>query len=576
MLLRLLIQFLRPYRRPLAVVIALQLAATTAMVYLPNFYARIIDRGVTLGDIGFILTTGAIMLAISLVQVACSIAATYHGARVSMAFGRDLRAAVFHRVGELSAHDVAALGAPSLITRTTNDVQQVQMVALMGATMLIAAPLMCIGGVVMALREDVSLSRLLLIAVPVLAGGIGALIWRMMPQYRAMQQQIDAINRVLREQITGVRVVRAFVREAVEAARFDVANRDVTQTALRVGRLQAAMFPIVILVFNVSMVAVLWFSGHRVADGAMGVGQVVAFLSYLMQILIAIMLVTFLSTMIPRAAVCAGRISEVLDTAPSVVPPAAPVVPSGEPGTLELRGVEYRYPGAEAPVLSGVSFTAEPGQLTAIVGSTGAGKTTLLELVPRLIDPTAGSVIVEGSDARSIALEQLWAKVGVVPQRPYLFTGTVASNLRYGKPDATDDELWAALEVAQARDFVAAMPQQLASPIAQGGTNVSGGQRQRLSIARALLRKPSIFLFDDSFSALDLATESRLRTALKPHVAHATVIMVAQRVASIIEADQIIVLDGGAIVGRGRHAELLASCSTYAEIVESQRATEAA
>jgi ATP-binding cassette, subfamily B, multidrug efflux pump len=576
MLLRLLIQFLRPYRRQLAVVIALQLAATTAMVYLPNLYARIIDRGVATGEIGYILTTGAIMLAISLAQVACSIAATFYGARVSMAFGRDLRRAVFHRVGELSAHDVAGLGAPSLITRTTNDVQQVQMVALLGATMLIAAPLMCIGGVVMALREDIVLSRLLLIAVPVLAGGIGGLIWRMMPHYHVMQQQIDAINRVLREQITGVRVVRAFVREAAEAARFDVTNRDLTQTALRVGRLQAAMFPIVILVFNVSQVAVLWFGGGRVAAGAMGVGQALAFLSYLMQILVAIMLVTFLSTMIPRAVVCARRITEVLETVPSVVPPAAPVVPSGVPGSLELRGVEYRYPGAEAPVLSGVSFTAEPGQLTAIVGSTGAGKTTLLELIPRLIDPTAGSVMIEGCDARSIALDQLWSRVGVVPQRPYLFSGTVASNLRYGNPDATDDELWAALEIAQARDFVTAMPRQLEAPIAQGGTNVSGGQRQRLSIARALLRKPSIYLFDDSFSALDLATESRLRAALKPHVAHATVIMVAQRVASIIEADQIIVLDDGGIVGRGRHTELLASCATYAEIVESQRAAEAA
>lgn len=576
MLLRLLIQFLRPYRRPLAVVVALQLAATAAMVYLPNLYARIIDRGVAVGDIGYILSTGAIMLVVSLAQVGCSIAATYHGARTAMAYGRDLRAAVFHRVGELSAHDVAVLGAPSLITRTTNDVQQIQILVLMGATMLIAAPLMCIGGVVMALREDLTLSRLLLVSVPVLAGSIGGIMWRMMPQYRDMQPRIDTINRILREQIAGMRVVRAFVREPAEAARFDGANRELTDTALRVGRLQAALFPIVMLVFNASMVAVLWFGGHRVADGAMPVGQVVAFLSYLMQILVAIMLVTFLSTLIPRAAVCAGRIAEVLDTAPSVVPPAAPVVPSGVPGSLELRDVEYRYPGAEAPVLSGVSFTAAPGQLTAIVGSTGAGKTTLLELIPRLIDPTAGSVVIEGSDARQIDLEQLWAKVGVVPQRPYLFSGTVASNLRYGNPDASDDELWAALEVAQARDFVAAMPQQLEAPIAQGGTNVSGGQRQRLSIARALLRRPSIYLFDDSFSALDLATEARLRTALKPHVAHATVLMVAQRVASIVDADQILVIDDGGIVGRGRHAELLASCPTYAEIVESQRAAEAA
>ena len=576
MLLRLLKQFLRPYKRDLTRVIVLQLAATAAMVDLPNLYARIIDRGVANHDVATILSTGAVMLVVSAVQVACSIAAAYYGARTAMAYGRDLRAAVFHRVGELSAHEVSVLGAPSLITRTTNDVQQIQMLVLMGTTMLIAAPLMCIGGIVMALREDVSLSRLLLVAVPVLAGSIAGIMGRMMPRYRAMQPQIDTVNRVLREQIAGVRVVRAFVREPAEAARFDVANGDLTATALRVGRLQAMLFPIVLLVFNASLVAVLWFGGHRVVDDAVGVGQVMAFLSYLMQILVAIMLVTFLSTLVPRAAVCAGRIAEVLDTESSVAPPAAPVEPSGEPGRLELRGIEYRYPGAAASVLSDVSFTAEPGQLTAIVGSTGAGKTTLLELIPRLIDPTAGSVIVEGTDVRQIELERLWSKVGVVPQRPYLFSGTVASNLRYGNPDATDDELWAALELAQAREFVAAMPAQLGAPIAQGGTNVSGGQRQRLSIARALLRKPAIYLFDDSFSALDLATEARLRAALKPHVAHATVIMVAQRVASIVDADQIIVLDAGEIVGRGRHAELLASCPTYAEIVESQRTAEAA
>ncbi|HEY6173578.1 MAG TPA: ABC transporter ATP-binding protein, partial [Kofleriaceae bacterium] len=524
MLLRLLKQFLRPYKRDLTRVIVLQLAATAAMVDLPNLYARIIDRGVANHDVATILSTGAVMLVVSAVQVACSIAAAYYGARTAMAYGRDLRAAVFHRVGELSAHEVSVLGAPSLITRTTNDVQQIQMLVLMGTTMLIAAPLMCIGGIVMALREDVSLSRLLLVAVPVLAGSIAGIMGRMMPRYRAMQPQIDTVNRVLREQIAGVRVVRAFVREPAEAARFDVANGDLTATALRVGRLQAMLFPIVLLVFNASLVAVLWFGGHRVVDDAVGVGQVMAFLSYLMQILVAIMLVTFLSTLIPRAAVCAVRITEVLDTESSVKQPAAPVVPSGVPGALELRGIEYRYPGAEASVLSKVSFTAEPGQLTAIVGSTGSGKTTLLELIPRLIDPTAGSVIVEGSDARDIELERLWSKIGVVPQRPYLFSGTVASNLRYGNPDATDAELWAALEVAQARDFVTAMPQQLEAPIAQGGTNVSGGQRQRLSIARALLRRPSIYLFDDSFSALDLATESRLRSALRPHVAHATVI----------------------------------------------------
>ncbi len=576
MLIRLLRQLLRPYARPLAAVIALQLSATAAMVYLPSLYARIIDRGVSLGDTGYILSTGAIMLAISAVQVACSVAATYFGARTAMAYGRDLRGAIFHRVGEFSAHEVGKFGAPSLITRTTNDVQQVQMLVLMGCTMLISAPIMCIGGLVMALHEDLTLSRLLLVSVPVLAGSLGGLIWRMVPKFEAMQPQIDTVNRVLREQIAGVRVVRAFVREPAEAARFGAANAELTRTALRVGKLQAVMFPTVLMVFNASLIGVLWFGGHRVADGGAQVGSVLAFLSYLMQILVAIMMVTFISTQIPRSAVCARRIAEVLDTVSSVGPPAKPIVPSGVPGLLELRGVEYRYPGAELPVLTGVSLTARPGEVTAIVGSTGAGKTTLLELIPRLIDPTAGSVVIEGTDARDIELELLWSKVGVVPQRPYLFSGTVASNLRYGNPAATDDELWAALEVAQARDFVEAMPGKLDAPIAQGGTNVSGGQRQRLSIARALLRRPSIYLFDDSFSALDLATEARLRAALRPHIASATVIMVAQRVASIVDADQIIVLDGGAIVGAGRHADLLTSSPTYAEIVASQRAAEAA
>ena len=570
MLIRLLLRFLRPYKRHVAVVVALALASTTAMLYLPNLYARIIDRGVIAHDTGYILTLGAIMLAITAGQIVCSVTGVYFGAQMAMGFGRDLRAAIFHRVGEFSAHEVAVFGAPSLITRTTNDVQQVQMLALMGATILVSAPIMCIGGLVMALREDLSLSRLLLVCVPVLIGSLAVIISRMMPQFRAMQPRIDSLNRVLREQITGVRVVRAFVREAVEATRFDGANAELTDTALRVGRLQALMFPTVFLVFNASSVMVLWFGSHRVASGAIGIGAMGAFLNYLMQILFSIMMVTFISTMIPRAAVCAERISEVLATASSVVPPRDPVVPAGVPGLVELRGVEYRYPGAEVAVLKDVAFVALPGEVTALIGSTGAGKTTLLELLPRLIDPTAGSVVIEGADVRQIELDRLWSKIGMVPQRPYLFSGTVATNLRYGNPEATDAELWAALETAQARDFVEAMPKQLDAPIAQGGTNVSGGQRQRLAIARALLRRPSIYLFDDSFSALDLATEARLRAALRPHTANATVIMVAQRVASIVDADQIIVLDAGAIVGRGRHAELLTSCPTYLEIVTSQ------
>jgi ATP-binding cassette subfamily B multidrug efflux pump len=571
MLVRLLRQFLRPYGSQITKVIVLQLFSVTATLYLPNLYARIVDDGLARGDIDAIYKNGGLMVAITLIQIVCAVAAVYFGAQTAMGVGRDLRDAVFHRVGGFSAHEVGKFGAPSLLTRSTNDVQQVQMLVLMGATMLVATPIMAVGGVVMALREDVVLSRLLLVAVPALVLALGVIIGRMMPQYRAMQPKIDKINSVLREQITGVRVVRAFVREPAEVARFQDANRDLTATALHVGKLQALMWPTVMVLFNASNIGVLWFGAGRVAAHSMQVGALVAFLSYLMQILVAVMMVTFISVMIPRAAVCAERIFEVLDTASSVVPPARPVTPTGPAGLVELSGVEYRYPGAEVAVLKDVSFTARAGQVTAIIGGTGAGKTTLLELIPRLIDPTAGSVVIEGTSAREIEPETLWAKVGVVPQRAYLFSGTVASNLRYGNPDATDDELWAALEVAQGRDFVEAMPEKLESPIAQGGTNVSGGQRQRLSIARALLRKPAIYLFDDAFSALDLATEAKLRAALAPHTRNATVIVVAQRVTSIVDADQIIVLEAGAVVGRGRHDELLRTCPTYVEIVTSQR-----
>jgi ATP-binding cassette subfamily B protein len=569
-------QYLRPYRRELLAVIGLQLVATIASLFLPSLNADIIDRGVSTGDPGFIARTGGIMLAISAVQILCSVAAVYFGARTAMAYGRDLRADIFHRVGAFSAREVGRFGAPSLITRTTNDVQQVQMLVLMGATMIVVAPIMCVGGIVMALREDLTLSRLLLVAVPVLAGSVGIIISRMVPQFRAMQPRIDTVSRVLREQITGMRVVRAFVREGEEAARFGDANAELTATALRVGKLQALMFPTIMLVFNASSVAVLWFGSERVAGGSLQIGALTAFLSYLMQILVAVMMATFMTIMIPRAAVCADRIIEVLDTTSSVVPPMTPVIPTGTRGELALRGVEYRYPGAELAVLSDLTFDARPGQVTAIIGSTGAGKTTLLELIPRLIDATAGTVSVEGTDVRQLELEALWARIGMVPQRPYLFSGTVATNLRYGNPVATDDELWAALEIAQAREFVEAMPLQLDAPIGQGGTNVSGGQRQRLSIARALLRRPSIYLFDDSFSALDLATEARLRAALRPLTADATVIMVAQRIASILDADQIIVLDSGRIVGRGTHAELVKTCPTYVEIVTSQLDVQAA
>ncbi|GAB3892833.1 ABC transporter ATP-binding protein [Microbispora bryophytorum subsp. camponoti] len=510
------------------------------------------------------------MLTVSLVQIACSIAAAYHGARVAAGFGRDVRSAVFHRVSGFSQREVAEFGAPSLITRNTNDVQQIQMLVVMTCTMLVAAPIMGVGGIIMALRQDVGLSWLMLVCVPVLLVSIGLIVFRMVPQFRAMQTRIDVVNQVLREQLSGIRVVRAFVREREEIHRFAQANDELTGTALRVGRLTALIFPTVMLILNASSVAVLWFGSARVDSGEMQVGALTAFLMYLMQILMSMMMATFISIMIPRAAVCAERIAEVLDTESSVRPPERPVRQVDRRAELELRDVEFRYPGAQAPVLSGVSFHVTAGRTTAIIGSTGSGKTTLLSLVPRLFDATSGAVLIDGADVRDLDPQMLWTRIGLVPQKPYLFTGTVASNLRYGNPDATDEELWQALEIAQARDFVEAMPEGLQAPIAQGGTNVSGGQRQRLSIARALVAEPEIYLFDDSFSALDLTTDARLRAALRPHTADAAVVIVAQRVSTIADADQIVVLDDGVVVGIGTHDELLDSCPTYVEIVESQ------
>ncbi|WP_446212639.1 ABC transporter ATP-binding protein [Micromonospora sp. IBSANI012] len=574
MLIRLLRNHLRPYRRPLAGVVLLQFVGTMASLYLPSLNADIIDQGVARGDTDYIMRTGGWMLLVSLVQIACSVAAVYLGARTAMAFGRDARAAVFAQVNRFSAREVARFGAPSLITRNTNDVQQVQMLVLMSCTMLVAAPIMCVGGMVMALREDLALSRLMLVCVPVLAIALGLVVRRMVPGFREMQTRIDTVNRVLREQITGIRVIRAFVREPYETDRFGVANADLTATALRVGRLMALIFPVIMLVLNVSSVAVLWFGAQRVDADQMQIGALTAFLQYLMQILMAVMMATFMLMMVPRAAVCAERIVEVLDTESSVVPPADPLIAMTRRAELELRRVAFQYPGASAPVLHDISFRAGPGRTTAIIGSTGAGKTTLLTLVPRLVDPTAGAVLVDGVDVRLLEPDEVWRRIGLVPQRPYLFSGTVASNLRYGNPDATDEELWQALEIAQARDFVAEMPGGLDAPIAQGGTNVSGGQRQRLAIARALVRQPEIYLFDDSFSALDLGTDARLRAALRPVTADAAVVIVAQRVSTIVDADQIIVLEDGGVVGTGRHEELLKSCPTYAEIVASQQTAE--
>ncbi|MFW5472634.1 ABC transporter ATP-binding protein [Knoellia sp. CPCC 206450] len=576
MLLRLLRDHLRPFRGPLVVLVLLQLAGTIASLYLPSLNGRIIDDGVAKGDTGFILEAGAWMLGVSLVQIAATVAATYLGARTAAGVGRDLRAGVFARVGDFSAQEVSRFGAPTLISRNTNDVTQVQTVVFMGAAMMVSAPIMMVGGIVMALREDVGLSWLVAVAVPLLALCVSLVIRRMIPNFRLMQESVDWVNRVLREQITGIRVVRAFVREDHERARFAEANTQYTDTALAVGRLQALVFPIVMFIFNVSTVAVLWFGAHRVDDGNMQVGALTAFMSYLMQILMSVMMATFMSMMIPRATVSAGRITEVLDTGSTVVQPIQPVaVPAGGT-TVELRDVEFAYPGADVPVLQRVSLLAEPGRTTAIIGSTGSGKSTLLSLIPRLYDVTDGAVLLGGVDVRDATLEDVWSRIGLVPQKPYLFTGSVASNLRYGDADATDDELWEALRIAQAEDFVRAMPDGLESAIAQGGTNVSGGQRQRLAIARALVAKPDVFLFDDSFSALDLSTDARLREALKPVTRHTTVIVVAQRVSTILDADSIIVLENGAVVGSGTHDELLESCPTYVEIVESQRSAEEA
>ncbi|MGA8210314.1 MAG: ABC transporter ATP-binding protein [Nocardioidaceae bacterium] len=575
MLVGLLFDRLRPYRRDLGLVVALQLLGTVAALFLPSLNADLIDRGVAAGDTGFILRVGAVMLAVALVQIACTASAVYVGARLAMGFGRDLRAGVFHQVGTFSAREVQRFGAPSLITRTTNDVQQVQMLVLTSCTMMVTAPIMMVGGVVMAMREDLGLSWLLAVCVPTLFLAVGFVISRMVPGFRLMQQRIDAVNRILREQITGIRVVRAFVREPVEVRRFAAANAELTDVAVTTGRWMALMFPTVMLILNVSSVAVLWFGGHRVDAGAMGIGSLTAFLAYLVQILMSVMMATFMLVMVPRAAVCADRIVEVLATSSSVVPPADPVTAGHGDGGLELRGVRFSYPGAEVPVLRGLSFTARAGETTAIVGSTGAGKTTVVNLVARLLDATAGDVRIDGVDVRRMAPELLWGRIGLVPQKAFLFTGTVASNLRYGRPEATEAELWGALATAQADDFVAAMPGGLEAPVTQGGGNLSGGQRQRLAIARALVRRPALYLFDDSFSALDVATDARLRAALRPVTRDAVVVVVAQRVSTILDADQILVLEDGELVGRGSHDELLAGCATYQEIVRSQAAAEA-
>ncbi len=576
MLWKLLVHHLRPYWPLLVAVVFFQTAQSIASLYLPTLNADIIDNGVAKGNTDYIMSTGAWMLGITLVQIACAITAVYFGAKVAMALGRDLRREVFTRVGEFSEQEVTRFGAPSLITRSTNDVQQVQMLVLVTSTLMVAAPILCVGGIIMAMRQDIQLSWLIAVSVPILLTAVSLIVTRMVPQFRKMQVRIDTVNRVLREQLTGIRVVRAFVRENVEIERFSQANADVTEVALKAGRLMALMFPTVMLVLNVSSVAVIWFGAFRIQDGSMQVGTMIAFLSYLMQILMAVMMATFMFVMIPRAAVCADRISEVLRTTTSVVPAAHPVTETNGAGELEMLDVGFSYPGAEQPVLSNISFIARAGQTTAIIGSTGSGKTTLVNLMPRLFDVTTGAVLIDGVDIRQMSQDLLWSYIGLIPQKPYLFSGTVRSNLHYGRPDATEEELWQALATAQAIDFVSDMEGALDAPISQGGTTLSGGQRQRLAIARALVKKPSIYIFDDSLSALDVATDAKLRLALKANVAGATMIIIAQRVSSIIDADHILVLEDGRIVGHGTHAELLETSQTYQEIVASQLAAEEA
>jgi ATP-binding cassette, subfamily B, multidrug efflux pump len=574
MLLRLLRTHLRPFRGALALVALMQLLQTIATLYLPSLNGQIINKGVATGDQGYIRSTGLVMLLVTLIQVVFSIGAVYFGSRVAMGFGHRVRRELFHQVTGYSAKEMNQFGASSLITRITNDVQQVQMLVVMGCTMLVGAPIMMVGGIIMALREDVGLSSMLIISVPALAIGVGTVVVRMVPLFRQMQTRIDAINQILREQIIGIRVVRAFVREPDEVKRFAKANDDLTDTSAAAGRLTARMFPTVMLVLNTSMVGAVWIGANRIASGSMQIGALVAFLTYLAQILMSVMMATFVSMMIPRAAVCADRISEVLDTQSSVVPSANPIRTLTNPGELEFRSVGFHYPKADAPVLANISFTVRSGQMLAIIGSTGSGKTTLTQLVPRLFDATSGGVILGGVNVRELAPEVLWSRIGLVPQRPFLFSGTIASNLRFGKPDATDEEIWEALTVAQAADFVRDMDGGLNAQINQGGTNVSGGQRQRLAIARALVHKPEVYLFDDSFSALDLATDAKLRAALKPFTTESIVLIVAQRVSTIAQADQILVLENGEAVGIGTHTDLLENCPTYAEIVASQLSSE--
>ena len=570
MLIRLLRTYLRPYSRQIDILVALLVAQTVGNLYLPNLNADIINNGVVEGHLHYILSTGEVMLILTLLVGVCAVIAVYWASRVAMGAGADIREAVFTRVQSFSARDMNHFGTASLITRNTNDIQQIQLFLQMALTMMVIAPIMCVGGIILAIHEGAQLSTLLLVAVPVMGAFIGLVMVRVIPQFRSMQIKIDRINQVLREQITGVRVIRAFVRNKSEADRFATANAELTDTALRVNRIFALALPVMMVILNLSSVAVVWFGGRLVSEGSMPIGNLTAFLTYILQILMSVMMAVMVAILLPRAAASAERVKQVLDTVPEVSDPPIPISPTAMTGLVKFEQVTFAYPGSERPVLDDLSFTLEPGQTSAIIGGTGSGKTTLLNLIPRFFDATTGHVMVNNVDVRSQEQEVLWSSIGFVPQAAYLFSGSVESNIRFARPDATDAQLWRALEIAQARDFVAAMPGGLDAPIDQGGTNVSGGQRQRLSIARALVKEPRVYLFDDCFSALDAATDARLRAALKAGTQDASVVIVAQRVSTIMHADRIIVLDDGRVVGMGTHAELLTSCDPYREIVVSQ------
>jgi ATP-binding cassette subfamily B protein len=574
MLSKLLTAKLVPYRQVLVAVVVLQAVQSVAGLYLPTLNADIINKGIAQGDTGYIWRMGLVMLLVTLVQVVMSVVAVFYGSRAAMGFGRDTRSDLFHQVNNFSAREVAHFGSPSLITRITNDVTQVQMLVLMTCTLLLAAPFTAIGGLILALQQDVALSWIIVVSVPLVAAILGTIVVKMVPTFRLMQQRIDRINEVLREQLTGIRVVRAFVREPEEIERFRAGNIEVTETALRGGRLMSLMFPTANVVVNLSCVAVVWFGSTRISEGEMNLGAMVAFLTYLSQILMSVMMATFMAALWPRASVSAERIQEVLDTPSSVGISDTPTPITSNHTSLEMRNVEFRFPGAAHPVLHNISFKVNAGETLAIIGSTGSGKTTLVNLIARLIDSTDGDVLLNEVNIRQLAPTELWTRIGLAPQKPYLFSGSIASNLRYGKADATDDEMWKALAVAQAETFVRDMPGSLEATIAQGGSNVSGGQRQRLAIARVLIRKPAIYIFDDSFSALDLVTDANLRTALVPHIAHSVTVIVGQRISTIRHANQIMVLEDGKIVGLGTHEQLSQSCATYQEIVASQATQE--